>query len=105
MRVFYSLIPKITAMPRLKYQGIMSVMLIILQSKTYSQRIVENRLINDVDDYNLSDTAIIKHNLHVIDLYSCNGADTTNLNACMLYAKQRYDSSGRLIELIKGENI
>jgi hypothetical protein len=92
-------------MPKLKHPAIIIVMMIILQNKAFTQRIVENRLINDVDDYNLSDTAIIKHNLHTIDLYSCTGSDTTKLNACILYAEQRYDSSGRLIELIKGENI
>lgn len=89
-------------MPKLKC---LVIIIIIFHSKAFTQRIVENKVINDVDDYNLSDTAIIKHNLHTIDLYSCNGADTTKLNLCTLYSKQRYDSSGKLVELIKGDNI
>lgn len=91
-------------MPKLKHTVII-IVIMIFKSKAYSQRIVENSLINDVDDYDLSDTAIIKHNLHTIDLYSCRGGDTTKLNSCTLYAQQRYDSSGKLIELIKGENL
>jgi hypothetical protein len=73
-------------------------------AKGHSQRIFNNVLWNDIDDYNESDTSILKHSKYEIDLYDC-PTNQTNKNSCIFYAKQKYDKTGKLIELIKGDNI
>jgi hypothetical protein len=78
--------------------------ILVSQGKVFAQRIVEKALLNDIDDYDESDTAIIKHNFFEIDLYSCN-VGMKNIDSCHLYAQQKYNKAGKLIELIKGEDI
>lgn len=69
-----------------------------------AQRVVYNYSLNDIDDANdFMDTATVRHGYHTLDLFSCQG----NLfnDSCFHLASQQYDSAGRLIQLVKGDDL
>jgi hypothetical protein len=72
---------------------------------TIAQRIVFSYSLNDIDDvYDFVDTATLKRGFHILDLYTCQG-NSFNKDSCIHYAHQQLDSAGRLIELIKGDDL
>jgi hypothetical protein len=70
----------------------------------YSQRIIDNSLLNDIDDYNESDIFMPKLKLSTLELYSCQ-SNQNSKDSCLLFWIKKYDESGRLIEQIKGNNL
>lgn len=70
-----------------------------------SQRIVNNLTLFDIDDsYNEIDTVVLKNNLFAVNAYRCNKSEGSK-DSCVLYSQKTYDKSGRLTELIKGDNL
>lgn len=71
----------------------------------FSQRVVNNKFLFDIDNsYNEVDTVLLKNNLFTVTTYRCNKSDGSK-DSCVLYSQKTYDKSGRLIELIKGDNL
>ena len=71
----------------------------------FSQRILSHYSLNDIDDmYNFIDTFTVNRGFHTLDLYNCK-SKFYQKDSCIHYAQQRLDSTGRLIELIKGNDL
>lgn len=84
---------------------ILLIVAILLCKSGYSQRIVDNKLLFYIDDaYIETDTMVSKINLKTADCYRCIKNDNGD-DSCILITKTRYDSAGRIIELIKGNDL
>lgn len=79
---------------------------IILGATTcFSQKVVNNVVLFDIDDrYNEVDTVMLKNNISTVNAYRCNNSQDSK-DSCSLFSKKIYDKSGRLIQLIKGDNL
>lgn len=70
-----------------------------------SQKIVNNLFLLDIDDnYNEIDTVVLKNSLFAVNAYRCNKSGNSK-DSCVLYLQKKYDKDGRLIELVKGDNL
>ncbi len=70
----------------------------------YSQKIVSNILLNDIDVYRPSDTLFQKLKIQSIQLFGCNG-NQKNEDSCILYCQKKFNDKGMLVEMIKGDNL
>lgn len=68
------------------------------------QRLVTNLYLFDIDDYSVIDTAIVRHNYHIRDSYK-SSTDSFQIDSCIHYKREQFDSTGKLVELIKGSNL
>jgi len=69
-----------------------------------AQRVVYNYSLDDIDDANnFMDTATVCHGYHTLDLFSCQGSQFND--SCFHLARQEYDSVGRLIQMVKGDDL
>lgn len=79
--------------------------IILCYANCFSQRLENNTYLFDIDDsYNETDTVLIKNNLFAVKAYRSSKSDGSN-DSCFFYSQKTYDKSGRLIELIKGDNL
>lgn len=72
--------------------------------ESFSQKVVYNILLNDVDEYSSINLLAAKSGFRLLSSYR--GVDSVfDINKSIHYAQQKFDSSGRRIELVKGDNL
>jgi hypothetical protein len=92
-------------MMKVIFNSIVLIIAILVYRPGYSQRIVSNSLLFYIDDsYVETDTMVSKNNLTIADCYRCL-KNTNGDDSCILVSQTAYDKAGRIIELLRGDNL
>lgn len=86
-------------------KSIIIILSVFILGKAYSQRIVNNVFLTNIDElYDFTDSMISKNNYSIVEYYFVNENDTIN-NKGVLFCKRKFGKDGNLIEMTLGDNL